>query len=551
MLIIPELNSLHYGDNLSVMRQWKSGFVQAVYADPPFNSKRQYNQLYEIDAANKGTRSASLKAFDDTWSWGPDAQERLARLTADKDSPYYQVFNGLWTLLGGCNMMAYLSYMGERLIEVKRLLTPTGSVYLHCDQSASHGLRFLMDGIFGAKNFRAEIIWKRHSAHNDKLYGTIHDTILYYSYGDKTIRDEVLLPLSPERIKTGYRYSDEHGKYARDGLTAPGATEGESGQPWRGISPGYRHWSPPRTGKYAVYIEEVFIPNYRSIKGVHARLDALDEAGLVYWPPNGGRPQLKRYLLPNAGQPPQSIWDDISQVKGNESLGYNTQKPLALLDRIIKASTEPGDVVLDPFCGCGTTVAAADALGRKWLGIDVNPSALDVIITNRFPGQDIPTYGIPEDLASAKRLARSNRRHFEIWAIQRIPGIAPNEKSGADRGIDGRGKTVETPDEDYSKAVLAQVKSGKFALSQLRDFLYVMQRENASMGVYLTLEDVTSKEAQNEVMEFGRVTIGTDVYPRVQLYSISAFFHGKHLAMPAMINPYTGKPLTRVLSFDF
>ena len=551
MLIIPELNSLHYGDNLSVMRQWKSGFVQAVYADPPFNSKRQYNQLYEIDAANKGTRSASLKAFDDTWSWGPDAQERVARLTADKDSPYYQVFNGLWTLLGGCNMMAYLSYMGERLIEVKRLLTPTGSVYLHCDQSASHGLRFLMDGIFGAGNFRAEIIWKRHGAHNDKLYGTIHDTILYYSYGDKTIRDEVLLPLSPDRIKKGYRYSDEHGKYARDGLTAPGATEGESGQPWRGISPGYRHWSPPRTGKYAVYVEEVFIPNYRSIKGVHARLDALDEAGLIYWPPNGGKPQLKRYLLPNAGQPPQSIWDDISQVKGNESLGYNTQKPLALLDRIIKASTEPGDVVLDPFCGCGTTVAAADALGRKWLGIDINPSALDVIMTNRFPGQDIPTYGIPEDLASAKRLARSNRRHFEIWAIQRIPGIAPNEKGGADRGIDGRGKTVETPDEDYSKAVLAQVKSGKFSLSQLRDFLYVMQRENASMGVYLTLEDVTSKEAQNEVMEFGRVTIGTDVYPRVQLYSISAFFRGKHLAMPAMINPYTGKPLTRVLSFDF
>ncbi|RKU27679.1 hypothetical protein C6495_15925, partial [Candidatus Poribacteria bacterium] len=215
MLIIPELNSLHYGDNLNIMRQWKGGFVQAVYADPPFNSKRQYNQLYEIDAANKGTRSASLKAFDDTWSWGPDAQERVAKLTADKKSPYYRVFNGLYLLLGGCDMMAYLSYMGERLIEVKRLLTPTGSVYLHCDQSASHLLRALMDGIFGAAHFRAAIIWKRHNAHNDKLYGTIHDTILYYSYGDRTIRDEVRVPLSLDRIEKGYRYSDEHGKYTR------------------------------------------------------------------------------------------------------------------------------------------------------------------------------------------------------------------------------------------------------------------------------------------------------------------------------------------------
>ena len=551
MLIIPELNSLHYGDNLNVMRQWKSGFVQAVYADPPFNSKRQYNQLYEIDAANKGTRSASLKAFDDTWSWGPDAQERVAKLTADKKSPYYQMFNCLYQLLGGCEMMAYLSYMGERLIEVKRLLTPTGSVYLHCDQSASHLLRVLMDGIFGAAHFRTEIIWRRHNAHNDKLYGTIHDTILYYSYGDRTIRDEVRLPLDPERAESAYRYSDEHGQYARGDLTASGTTEGESGQPWRGIYPGYRHWSPPRTGRYAEYIEQQFIPNYRSIKGVHARLDALDEAGLIYWPSNDGRPKLKRYLLPNAGVPPQSLWNDIWPVRGKESLGYNTQKPLALLDRIIKASTEPGDVVLDPFCGCGTTVAAADALGRKWLGIDINPSALDVIMTNRFPGQDIPTYGIPEDLASAKRLAHSNRRHFEIWAIQRIPGIAPNEKGGADRGIDGRGRMVETPEGDYTKVVLAQVKSGKFSLSQLRDFLYVMHRENAAMGVYLTMEDVASKEAQNEILEFGRVTVGTDVFPRVRFYSMEEYFHGKHLAMPAMINPYTGKPLMRVLPFGF
>ncbi len=573
MLIIPELNSLHYGDNLAIMRQWQGGWVDTVYLDPPFNSKQKFNQLYGIECTShlgvyaakqqttphappeginpcKAGANTTLKAFDDTWTWGPEAQTRVQEMIDDTTAPPVRnAIDGLYTILGGCGMMAYLSYMALRLIEIKRLLKPTGSIYLHCDLSASHYLKVLMDAIFGPTDFRAEIVWQRHNAHNDKLYGTIHDTIFYYSYGDKTIPEEVLVPLSPERIKQ-YRHTDEHGQYTTGDLTASGPSGGESGQFWRDISPGNRHWSPPRTGKYAEYIEQKFSPNYRAIESVHARLDALDKAGLIYWPTRG-KPKLKRYLHPSSGQPPQSIWDDIPSVRGNEKLGYKTQKPIALLERIIKASSSPGDVVLDPFCGCGTTVVSADKLGRKWIGIDINPSALDVIKTNRFAGQEIPTYGIPADFASAKRLATENRRDFEIWAINLVPGLAPNESGGADKGIDGKGNTVETPDGGYNKVVLGQVKSGKFSLSQLRDFLYVVHRENAVMGIYITLEKVTSLNAQNEVVGLGTVTIGTDICPRVQFHSIEAHFQDKRPAMPAMINPYTGKPLQRVLPISF
>ena len=277
------------------------------------------------------------------------------------------------------SMRIYLTAMAVRLFEMRRILKPAGAIYLHCDPTASHYLKMVMDDIFQKQNFRAEIIWKRHNAHNDKLYGAIHETIFYYSYGEKSIPDEVLIPLTDDRIEA-YDGCDEHGKYEKGDLKGSGTSGGESGQPWRGISPGSRHWAPPRVGRgrYAEYIVENFIPNYGEIEGVHARLDALDKAGLILWPEKiGGIPRLKRYLTPNAGMPPQSILDDIPIEEG-EDTGYPTQKPLALLDLIIKASSDEGDMVLDPFCGCATACVAAERLDRQWIGIDISPDAEDI-----------------------------------------------------------------------------------------------------------------------------------------------------------------------------
>ena len=261
---------------------------------------------------------------------------------------------------------------------MKRLLKPDGSIYLHCDPTMSHYLKLAMDAIFDKRNCRAEIIWKRHNAHNDKLYGTIHDTIFYYSYGERDIPNDVLIPLSDKRLKD-YRYRDERGTYATGDLTASQPRTGESGQPWHGIDPRSRHWAPPRTGRYAEYIEQNFIPDYRNIESVHARLDVLNENGFIYWSENG-KPYLKRYLMPDSGQPPQSIWDDIAPVRGEEDTGYPTQKPLALLDRIIKASLSKDGVVFDPFCGCATTSVAADRLQRDWIGIDISPKAVELVV---------------------------------------------------------------------------------------------------------------------------------------------------------------------------
>ena len=486
MLALPEVNSLHYGDNLHILRQWPANWVDIVYGDPPFNSKQQYNQLYALEAetANKGTRTASLKAFDDTWRWTPDAQARVDELTGIVASPVHKSIGGLHQILGDCGMMAYISYMALRLLELHRVLKPSGSIYIHCDATASHYLKLLMDGIFGAKNFRNEIVWCYPPGGQGPKFAfhRKHDIIFFYGMAEK---------------------------------------------------------------------EAVFNRPYTALtEAAVKKFNKRDEAGRAYKEYPGGR----SYLDASPGRAIPSWWSDIpslGQTQSKERLGYGTQKPLALLERIIGASSNEGDIVLDPFCGCGTTVVAADNLNRKWLGIDINPAALDVIKTQRFPGRDIPTYGVPADLASAARLAGENRRHFEIWAINLIPGLAPNERGGADDGIDGIGNTLETPDGDYTKVVLSQVKSGKFSLSHLRDFLHVVQRENAVMGIYLTLETVTSSAAQNEVARLGTVQIGHHVFPRVQLYSVESRFHEQLPRLPDMLNPYTGKPLLRALPLTF
>ena len=355
------------GDNLHILRGIDSETIDLIYLDPPFNSNRTYEAPIGSEAAGA--------AFKDSWTLS-DLDNAWHGQLAEREPALYSAISAA-EFSHSLGMKAYLIMMGIRMLEMRRILKRTGSIYLHCDLTASHYLKTMMDAVFGKDNFRAEIVWKRHNAHNDKLYGTIHEMIFYYSYGEKTIPDAVRIPLSDERVKS-YSDSDKRGKYERADLTAKGGSGGESGQPWRGISPGNRHWAPPLTGKYAEYIEDNFIPSYRDIKSVHERLDILDKADLIHWS-GRGKPRLKRYLMPDAGQPPQSIWDDILPVRGDEDLEYPTQKPLALLERIIKASSMTDDIVLDPFCGCATTCIAAERLQRQWIGIDLSPKAVELV----------------------------------------------------------------------------------------------------------------------------------------------------------------------------
>ena len=391
------------GDNLPIMRGMNSESVDLIYLDPPFNSNANY-------AAPIGSEAAGAE-FKDTWTLR-DVDIAWLDLIEAKHPALNRVIHAAMTN----SDKSYLIYMAVRLLEMRRILKNTGSIYLHCDPTMSHYLKLVMDSLFRKENYRAEIIWNRQSSHNDKLYGATHETIFYYSYGEKSIPDEVLIPLTDKR-KKNFNKSDKHGKYEGDNLTASGSSGGESGQPWQGTSPGNRHWSPPRVGrgKYAEYIVKKFIPNYGEIEGVHARLDALNEAGLILWPEKGKVPRLKRYLTPDAGMPPQSLWNDISFEEG-EDTGYPTQKPLALLDRIIKASLSKDGVVLDPFCGCATTLVAADRLQRHWMGIDVSAKATELVverikedqglfqdiinrsdIPNRTDLGNIPRYNAPEN----------------------------------------------------------------------------------------------------------------------------------------------------------
>ena len=333
------MNRLYHGDNLTILRNMPDNSVDLIATDPPFNTGRNYG------------------AFNDKW--------------------------------GG--LKGYLKFMEPRCVEMHRVLKDTGSFYLHCDPTASHYLKVMLDGVFGIKQFRAEIIWKRHNSHSCKLYGNIHDVIFYYGFGKEVIPDNVRVPLSKERIKA-YSHTDEFGafessplsgsgsvkvgQYTTSDLMGSGNRNGQSGKAWKGIlPPPNSHWAVPIKSKYAQYIEKHFIPNYTKVKNLHKRLDLLDEAGLIYWTKNG-KPRLKRYLSASVGKPPQSIWDDIPKARG----GYPTQKPLALYERIIKASSNEGDLVLDPFAGSGTTLDAAQSLNRKWIGIDQSLEAIQTIV---------------------------------------------------------------------------------------------------------------------------------------------------------------------------
>ena len=363
-----ENRTLFIADNLDIMRGMDSDTIDLIYLDPPFNSKKQYKA--PIGSPAEGA------SFKDIWT-DEDVRDGWHSEIAEDYPQIHQIILASEHTYDH-SMMIYLMAMGIRLIEMKRILKPTGSIYLHCDPTASHYLKLVMDSLFGRQNFQNEVVWQRTNTHGlGKQFGRVHDTIMFYSKGRQKIWNDVYTEHDTDYLNKAYRHQDERGRYRVGDLTAGSVTEkGESGQPWRGINPSLvgRNWSAPRR---AACPEDIELPdNYESLS-VHQKLDVLDAVGLIYWPPRGRVPCFKRYLLTSKGRRIHDVITDISPIasKSKERTGYPTQKPLALLDRIIKASSNEGDVVLDPFCGCATACVAAERLGRQWIGIDISPSA--------------------------------------------------------------------------------------------------------------------------------------------------------------------------------
>ena len=366
------------GDNLPVLRGMNSKCVDLIYLDPPFNSNRDY-------AAPIGSEAAGA-AFKDTWTLDDVDVYEHGEL-ADRNPAAHAVIEAA-RQAHSKRMQSYLIFMAVRLLEMHRILKPTGSIYLHCDDTAGHYLKALLDAIFGRMRFRNAVTWRRATAHNDpKRFGRISDYLLFYTVSDNWTWNVIREDQDAASIKEAYLRVDKNGnRYRHDNITGPshGTTGGKSSSAWKGydVASRGRVWSPPKTGSYANYIEKKLIPGYKSIVDVHDRLDALDDAGLIIHPKTGFWPSIVRYADADIGKPLQDIlWQPTGLTNYNhkERTGYPTQKPLALLERIIKASSNKDDMLLDPFCGCATALVAADRQQRKWAGIDLSPLAVTLV----------------------------------------------------------------------------------------------------------------------------------------------------------------------------
>ena len=368
-------NRLYFGDNLDILRNnIADASVDLIYLDPPFNSNANYNVLFQEKSGEQST--AQITAFEDTWHWDHSSQLAFQDVVRNGPGKLSDLMQAMHSFLGQNDMMAYLTMMAQRMIELHRVLKETGSIYLHCDPTASHYLKLLMDAVFGPENCRNEIIWKRTSAHNSATrYGPNHDTVFFYSKSRRYTWNQAFQSYDDSYIRRFYRHRDDRGLYRLSDLTGAGVRYGDSGEAWRGINPTDvgRHWAVPKAT-----LAEYSNDNLDNLT-TQQKLDLLDELDLVYWPPNGRVPQRKRYLdESNSKMPTQSTWTDIPPIgaQARERLGYPTQKPEVLLERIVSASSNEGDVVLDPFCGCGTAIAAAERLNRRWIGIDITHIAI-------------------------------------------------------------------------------------------------------------------------------------------------------------------------------
>lgn len=539
------MNQLWYGDNLTIMQGMKKHSVDLIYLDPPFNSKQNYNLLYKTMTGKPVPEQ--VEAFCDTWEM--DAQmEALARsmpvlMREHGVDDYYVDFWRLWMQALRTtqpHLLAYLIFMVQRMLHMKSILRPTGSIYLHCDPTASHYIKVMMDGIFGHENFRNEIVWKRTGSHGgSKRWGPVHDTILFYTAGNNYTWNRVFQDYDPKYLADFYRFTDDRGRYRLVTLTGAGVRTGDSGKPWRNVDPtdSGRHWAVPKSALEAAYPDRELAD-----LTTQEKLDLLDDAGLIYWPTRGSVPQQKRYSDENPGVGVQDIITDIGPLSSHskDRLGYPTQKPVPLLERIIRASTNKGDVVFDPFCGCGTTIYAAERTERRWIGCDIAILSIKLVrevLAERYrlvEGVHFAVGGIPTSVDGAQELFNKDPSTFQNWFVERVGGF-PMQRKSADRGIDGR---IYFETQNGLREMMLQVKGGKHIRpTDVRDLRGVLEREaNAELAGFLSIAPPT-KAMLSEAAEAGMYTYAGVDYPRIQFLTTEDVLVGKReFHMPTRVN---------------
>ncbi|KXU30972.1 modification methylase EcaI [Sphingobium sp. 22B] len=510
------MNRLYFGDNLDVLRKHiPDETIQLIYLDPPFNSKATYNILYKSPVG----ADAQRKAFEDTWRWEDGAEEAMDQVRI-RDIKVFKMLRSLRDFLGESDLMAYLAMMTVRLIEMRRVLKPTGTLYLHCDPTASHYLKAVLDGIFGVENYRNEIIWKRTSSHNDAAqglsrYGRTHDVILFYGRGAGGVWNLQYSDYSDGYKKQHYSNVMPDGRrYKTSDLTAakPG---GDVSYEWKGVR--------PPTGRYWAYSR--------------ANMERFEKEGRLQYAAKSGMPRLRHFLDEMPGVPLSDMWDDISPVnsQAKERIGYPTQKPLALLERIIKASSNPGDLILDPFCGCGTAIHAAERQGRQWIGIDVTFLAIQVIqdrIKSWLPHAKYDVDGIPKDEFAGRQLARLDPFTFQEWAVGRVGGQSRGK--GPDRGIDGEIAFLLGP-RKYGHGIVS-VKAGRqVGPDAVRVLKSVVERERADLGVLVCLDNPTT-EMRKEAAIAGRIDLPGGSRSKIQILTIKDLIAGPNLGILTELN---------------
>ena len=511
-------NALYYGDNLHVLREHiKDESVDLVYLDPPFNSNANYNLLFKAPGGEQS--QAQIEAFEDTWHWNEHAELAFDEVMKSGNSNAADMLRAMRSFLGENDMMAYLAMMAVRLIELHRVLKKTGSLYLHCDPTASHYLKILLDAVFGAGgNFRNEIIWKRahtvkgNVGQGSKFFGINTDTIFFYTKSNDYKFFQPFSEYSEEYIEGFYKYVEPDGRrYRLISMIGPGgAAKG---------NPEYEVMGVKRFWRYS-----------------KKKMQELIDNGMVVQSNPGTVPSRKQYLDQGKGVSVQSLWDDIPALSASsaERLGYPTQKPVALLERILSASSNEGDVVLDPFCGCGTTVHAAQKLNRQWIGIDVTHLAISLIekrLKDAFPGVQFEVHGVPKDASGAADLAKRDKYQFQWWAVSLVDAIPfAGKKKGADGGIDGL--IYFKPDGKTTERAIVSVKGGdNVSVAMMRDLKGVLDREKAPMGIFLSLVEPT-KPMIAEAAAAGIYETEFGKFPRLQILTVEDLFAGKRPQIP-------------------
>jgi site-specific DNA-methyltransferase (adenine-specific) len=541
------MNRLYYGDNLTVLRNCiDDESVDLIYLDPPFNSQATYNLLFRSTAGEKSR--AQIEAFEDTWHWGDEAELAFDGVMHGPNTDAAEMLRAMRAFLRETDMMAYLAMMAVRLLGFHRVLRPAGSLYLHCDPTASHYLKTLMDSVFSPRNFLNEVIWKRTSGHNSaKRWGPVHDVILFYAKSGEHCWNRVAQAYDKEYVERFYRFGENDRRYRLGDLTGAGTRTGDSGMPWRGVDPtrAGRHWAVPNK-----VLISLGTPGMDRLS-TQAKLDLLDSHGLVYWPPKGDMPQFKRYFEETRGVAIQDVISDIGPLSAQERMGYPTEKPPALLDRIITASSNKGDVVLDPFCGCGTTIHAAQKLKRGWIGIDITHLAISLIekrLNDAFPGIQYEVHGTPKDLDGARDLAARNKYQFQWWAVSLVNAVPfAGKKKGADSGIDGL--IYFKPDGKTTEKAIVSVKGGENVnVAMVRDLAHVVDRENARIGVFITLADSTGP-MRTEAVKAGFYETLYGKYPKIQILTIRELFEGKQPNIP-LVDPSAFKKAPKEVRGD-